>query len=117
MFLRFLVPTVAILLLFPNPSSAQLDQSGNAGVDPLDLRFHRQAVRRFVFAQDIPLGGLIPGQIFGFTQTNPVFETPGESPCRFVENKGTLEIQPFSPTQVGDASVWVSGINPYATYS
>lgn len=115
MFLRFLVPTIASLLLLAGTSSAQ-PRAGD-GVNPLDLRFHRQAVRRFVFAQDIPLGGLIPGQIFGFTQTNPVFETPGESPCRFVENKGTLDIQPFSPTQVGDASVWVSGINPYATYS
>lgn len=116
MFSRSIVQPFAWFLVLTTSLFAQSRPDDAPGVHPLDLRFHRQAVRRFVFAQEISLGGLFPGQIFGFDRTNPVFETPEKLPCRFVERGDALEIQPADGDQSGDAAAWVSGINPYATY-
>lgn len=96
---------------------AQSFDDDSPGIGPLDLSFHRQAVRRFIFAQEIPLGGILPGQIFGFDQAHPVFETPGKARARFIEGAGVLEIQAAAGGETGDGAVWVSGINPYATYA
>lgn len=113
---RFLASLIlaSSLLLVPGAGAQSLpDETPDLG--PLDLRFHRQAVRRFIFDQEIPLGGLLPGQIFGFDKVHPVFDTPGKPRARFVEHDGVLEILP-ADGEPGDASIWVSGINPYATY-
>ncbi|MDR0534304.1 MAG: hypothetical protein LBH01_10170 [Verrucomicrobiales bacterium] len=85
-----------------------------AEVDPLKLDFHRQSVRRFIFGQEILLGNLVPSEIAALDAMHPLLKTNGEVPCAYQINSGKLEIN--GGAKGGNSALYVSGINPYATY-
>ena len=84
-------------------------------IDPLHLSFHRQAVRRFIFSQEIPFGRFVPGETVTFEGMHPVSPTPGFPPCVYRTTGNLLEVTGKGES-VADSSFYVSGINPFATY-
>ncbi|MDR1813862.1 MAG: hypothetical protein LBR18_03320, partial [Tannerella sp.] len=42
-------------------------------VNPLDLEFHRLAVRRFIFSNNLPLTEFKPSEIVAFSSMHPPF--------------------------------------------
>ena len=86
---------------------------------PLDLEFHRLAVRRYVFSNNLQLSEFVPSEVVSFQSMHPAFIPSrngrqcdsGFSPR--VE-AGRLVIDGTS----GDipCSFFVGGVNPYATY-
>ena len=82
--------------------------------DPVTLPFHRQAVRRFIFSNNIPLSELVPSEIVAQASMHPAFAsgaaaTPDKT-AKVVMANGTLVMGE------GDTSLYVGGVNPYATY-
>ncbi len=87
---------------------------------PLDLEFKRLAVRRFIFSNNINLCEFEPSQIVAFKSMHPVFSVSDTDRAKSDDNfvprieKGMLVLDNLS----GDApaSIFVGGVNPYATY-
>lgn len=99
-------------------------------VHPLDLEFHRLAVRRFIFSNNIKLTEFVPSQIVSFESMHPAFlpSSKGidEAECDtcfmpFIE-KGKLVLdarcrKSGSDEQAcRDVSFYVGAVNPFATY-
>jgi hypothetical protein len=80
-----------------------------------ELAFHRQAVRRFVFSQEITLGKLAAGETVGFDAMHPVLKTGSLPPAAYRDIGSGFEIS-GAAKGVSDSALWVSGINPYANY-
>lgn len=89
-------------------------------VDPLDLEFQRLAVRRFIFSNNIPLSDFVPSEIVSFASMHPAFAVSDDHQPKVDESfvpqieAGKLRLDASSGK--GDASVYVGGVNPYATY-
>ena len=86
--------------------------------NPLDLEFHRLAVRRFIFSNNLPLSEFVPSQIVSFESMHPAFIPSGTCECDTdfspkVE-KGNLVLDRNSGKT--GATFYIGGINPYATY-
>lgn len=85
--------------------------------NPLDLEFHRLAVRRFIFSNNLPLSEFVPSETVAFESMHPAFLPteemcdPGFSPG--MEN-GNLVLDRNSAKEACD--FYVGGVNPYATY-
>ncbi len=83
--------------------------------DPVQMQFHRMGVRRFVFGSNaISLSELRPSEVVGLSFMHPSFKE-GVVPRPDVSGnskimRGNLVISG------GDASLYVGGINPFATY-
>ncbi|KAH7038177.1 uncharacterized protein B0I36DRAFT_359771 [Microdochium trichocladiopsis] len=100
-------------------SEAKMNTSGASSVsaqntDPLQLTFCRQAVRRFIFSNNIYLTNLVPSEIVDIDMMHPVVGNPS-SPCSYAIRTGKLEISSGLSSAAGSAR-YVGGINPYATY-
>ncbi len=93
--------------------------SGSNAQSPMDLEFHRLATRRFIFSNNLALSEFVPSEIVSFESMHPAF-----TPCK----EGALCDTTFSPrtehgklvldrnSGKGQASFFVGGVNPYATY-
>ncbi|MDU1889181.1 MAG: hypothetical protein E6767_00705 [Dysgonomonas sp.] len=109
-----------ILLIVSGSLFSQSDISNDPDVDPMDLTFQRLAVRRFIFSNNINLCEFIPSQIVAFKSMHPAF--------RVSENNNPVADEDFKPqiekgklllnSENGKdvASIYMGGINPYATY-
>ena len=98
-------------------------------VHPLDLEFHRLAVRRFIFSNNIKLTEFVPAQIVSFESMHPAFlpsssgADKAECDKRFkpVIDKGQLVLDSRSKRAGGEqmannVSFYVGAVNPFATY-
>lgn len=89
-------------------------------VNPLDLKFHRLAVRRFIFSNNIPLSEFVPAEIVSFPSMHPAFlpSQSGSQECDSTFN-GTIvdgRLLLNEKCGSGDASFYVGAVNPFATY-
>ena len=85
--------------------------------DPLQLAFHRQAVRRFVFSQEISFGKLVPAEVQALDAMHPTLPTPGAAAaCSYTLAGNTLEVGNAKGGREGDSALYVSGVQPYAAY-
>ncbi len=117
-------PAIAALLLLsllPGPPlRADEAADGTARVDPATLSFHRLAVRRFIFSNNIVLSELVPSQTVAFESMHPAFAPSADSKAAAdgtfapVIKNGMLALGPGS--EGGQASIYIGGVNPYATY-
>ena len=105
--------TVAIVsissILLINPSGIFAQE-----VQPDDMEFRRQAVRRMIFdkSQDIQLAGLWPAKVVGLDVMHPMVGQQVNSPQLAIEG-GRLQISAQKPAT---ATRWIGGFNPFATY-
>jgi hypothetical protein len=97
-------------------------------VNPLDLSFQRLAVRRFIFSNNLLLNEFVPAEIVAFESMYPAFRvSAGQDPevdenFKPVIENGLLilsaacrgEMTP--PAVHGNNSIYMGGVNPYATY-
>lgn len=89
-------------------------------VDPMDLSFQRLAVQRFIFSNNITLNEFVPSQIVAFESMHPAFAVSDNDEPKADEGfkpqikDGKLELSSVSGK--GGASVYMGGVNPYATY-
>ncbi len=88
-------------------------------INPLELDFHRLAVRRFIFSNNITLCELLPSEIVTFSSMHPAFLTSEDnSPLNdsLFQAKLVDGNLVFDQTNSNAASIYVGGVNPYATY-
>jgi len=95
-------------------ASMHADFATSASSDPLQLTFCRQAVRRFIFSNNVPLTSLVPGEIIDIDMMHPVI-SQDSTPCSYNIRNGKLEVT-SSGASAASSSRYVGGINPYATY-
>lgn len=88
---------------------------GQDPVQPAEIQFVRQGVKRLIFADDqaIPLAGLEPGSIIGMPSMHPIHHFTDEP--AFVKIDGD-QLQISSET-TSESSIWLGGFNPFATYT
>ncbi len=100
--------------------SADEGTSGKPDVNPLDLSFQRLAVRRFIFSNNITLNEFKPSEIVAFESMHPAFAVSDNNEPKVDENfksiieNGKLVLNTSAGTQ--GASIYMGGVNPYATY-
>jgi hypothetical protein len=88
--------------------------------DPLHLRFQRLAVRRFIFSGNLVLNEFIPAETVAFSSMYPAFsvsesgEAASDEAFRPKIESGQWVLDATCGT--GPATVYMGGINPYATY-
>lgn len=98
-------------------------------VHPLDLKFHRLAVRRFIFSNNIKLTEFVPSQIVAFESMHPAFvpspKGKDEAVCDTcftpIIEKGHLILnaqcrKPNHEKADHNATFYVGAVNPFATY-
>ena len=86
-----------------------------ADPDPAQMQFHRLGVRRFVFGSNaIPLSELRPGEVVGLSSMHPCFVEGAQPRADATGNVRIVRGNLFFPD--GDTSLYVGGVNPYATY-
>ena len=89
-------------------------------VNPLELEFHRLAVRRFIFSNNINLNEFVPSEIIAFQSMHPSFQvsdknTPqSDSDFQARIEKGILVLGSNDGNK--NVSIYMGGVNPYATY-
>lgn len=114
--------TVFLFLLLCCTScwGARAQSSAAAPVHPLDLEFHRLAVRRFIFSNNLPLSEFKPAELVSFTSMHPAF-----SPSKIDEQLCDTTFRPLirqgrlllnRTCGRGETTFYVGGVNPYATY-
>ncbi len=83
-------------------------------LEPDDLEFRRQAVRRMIFdrSQDIPLAGLWPARVVGMDVMHPALGPQSGTPQLSIE-EGRLHIRANEPAML---TRWIGGFNPFAVY-
>lgn len=93
-----------------SPGSATLVEN----LDPTQLFFHRLAVRRFIFSNNLPLSELVPAEIVAQPSMHPAFALgTNASP----DNAARPESVGGNLVLAGkDTTLYVGGVNPYATY-
>lgn len=115
---------IKLLLLLVIVSSgglwAQHADSSGPQVNPLDLRFQRLAVRRFVFSNNVPLSAFVPAEIVSFPSMHPAFATsPDATPVCDTSFRAQIthgELVLNKDCGKGPVSFYVGGVYPYATY-
>lgn len=103
----FRIFTLLLLGLCSHLSEAQ--------VKPTDIEFIRQGVRRYIFdqAHNIPLAALKPAEVIGMSSMYPVRHLlPAQAKVTLQQRQ--LHIASTQPTQT---TIWLGGLNPFATYS
>jgi hypothetical protein len=108
----------AILTLLEVKSA--ITQNIYPDTNPLGLSFQRLAVRRYIFSNNIILSELTPSEIVSFTSMHPAF---------IVSNRNEAEVDEHFRPKIKEgklvlnkncgadfASIYIGGINPYATY-
>jgi len=83
-------------------------------VNPNELEFRRQAVRRIIFdkSQRIPLSVFNPAKVVGLDVMHPAIGEQKNNPKLTIE-KGSLHI---SADNTATATRWIGGFNVFATY-
>lgn len=87
---------------------------------PLELEFHRLAVRRFIFSNNISLSEFVPSEIVSFESMHPAFginsaDIPMSDPdFHPIISEGRLMLNKKCSKK--EASFYVGAVNPYATY-
>ncbi len=83
-------------------------------VDPGELVFRRQAVRRIIFdrSQDIRLAGMWPAKVVGLDVMHPPVGPQTNAPRLTIED-GRLRIH---AQERATATRWIGGFNPFAVY-
>lgn len=109
--------TLLSLIIFTNIS---FSKDNTPDINPLDLEFQRLAVRRFIFSNNLILNEFIPSEIVSFKSMHPAFTTSKDNTPMPDENfhpqikKGKLILNGNAGKK--PTSIYVGGINPYATY-
>ncbi|GHU67486.1 hypothetical protein FACS189413_02330 [Bacteroidia bacterium] len=109
-------PAMTILSLLLSVLSFAQTQT----VNPLDLQFQRLAVRRFIFSNNLILNELMPSETVHFKSMHPAFaiseqhEAKSDESFRPKIEAGKLILD--NTCGKNAASVYIGGINPYATY-
>ncbi len=104
-----------LLLLLAGSGGAQNVEPASADrVDPLDLVFRRQAVRRLVFDREhsITLSRLNPAEVVGQDCMVPAIALSETRAVCSIE-RGQLTLRTDSAAR---QAIWVGGFNPFATY-
>ncbi len=87
---------------------------GLSQTPPSEINFVRQGVKRMIFDADhaIPLASFRPDKIIGMRAMHPLHP--------YTENQPTLTIEEdqliVHSSQTTESSVWLGGMNPFATY-
>lgn len=84
-------------------------------VSPADIQLMRQGVRRLIFddKEKLPLAQLDPAEVIGLSTMFPV-KDHGAEKANVSINDEQLVIE---AGQEAETSIWLSGFNPFATYS
>ncbi|MDR3219538.1 MAG: hypothetical protein LBU22_11310 [Dysgonamonadaceae bacterium] len=104
-----------ILFLF-----AEEKKENVTDVSPLDLTFQRLSVRRFIFSNNINLCELLPAEIVAFKSMHPAFvlsdndKPQNDERFRAKIEQGKLVLE--ADKNSNPTSIYVGGVNPYATY-
>ena len=110
----------SIVLFFSVVSIFAGNKNSISTVTPLDLEFHRLAVRRFIFSNNILLNEFVPSQVVDFKSMHPAFLPSANDEPRANENfrpvirDGKLVLTASSGN--ASTSIFAGGINPYASY-
>ncbi|MDR1781072.1 MAG: hypothetical protein LBR50_10155 [Tannerella sp.] len=96
-------------------------QQQQPDINPLDLEFHRLAVRRFIFSNNLPLTEFKPSEIVAFGSMHPPFAVnTTASALPDTTFKPTLKsgklLLEASTSAMKEACFYVGAVNPYATY-
>lgn len=89
-------------------------------VNPLDLSFQRLAVRRFIFSNNLILNEFVPSEIVAFESMHPAFTVSDSHVPKVAESfvshidDGKLILDSEAGNQ--SISIYMGGVNPYATY-
>jgi hypothetical protein len=108
------------VLLVLSGAKPMVAQDNSPAVDPLDLTFQRLAVRRFIFSNNINLNEFIPSEIVAFKSMHPAFAVSENNEAKADEDfcpkikDGRLVFD--GSCGKNNASIYMGGINPYATY-
>lgn len=93
-----------------------------AQVNPLQLTFHRLAVRRFLFTNNIPLSELKPSEVVAFNSMHPSFKVCEVDTAKAGDEAqaelsgGCLVLSSPAGEKTSQPAIYAGGINPYATY-
>ncbi len=103
------IPTLLLVCFLVNPLNLKAQE-----LEPGDLEFRRQAVRRMIFdkSQNIPLAGLWPSKVVGLDVMHPAVGAQAENSRQIIE-EGRLRI---SNQESGPITRWIGGFNPFAVY-
>jgi len=98
--------------------AACLALSAGEPVDPLKLEWHRLAVRRFIFSNNLPLNELVPSEIVAIESMHPLMAPGADGPQPVKERPALVGGRlVLAESKVGpEPTLWVGGINPYATF-
>ena len=83
-------------------------------VNPLDIKFKRQAVHRLVFDESsaLPLSRFQPSAVVNLKTEYPLIPIAGES-CRYTVEDSLLNV---TSDQSAESALWMGGFNPFATF-
>lgn len=109
--MRYIKPIPASIFLLVLLSSVSILAQD---IEPGDLEFRRQAVRRMIFdrSQDIPLSGLWPATAIGLDVMHPQLGEQLNKPQLAIE-EGRLKI---SAQTAATSTRWIGGFSPFAVY-
>ena len=113
LFTLFLLPIGTALATANNPEITDKD-------NPLSLEFHRLAVRRFIFSNNINLCEFVPSEIVSFKSMHPSFSLSHNNKAQQdtlftpILDKGRLHLN--KKCNAPQTSIYIGGVNPYATY-
>lgn len=116
----FAVSTIALLCACASQAvSGAGAASASSSVSPSDLQFHRLAVSRFVFDNNLDLCEFKPAKVVGFSDAYAVFAPSADDKPNFVRNfDAKFEGGNFVFASDGSQrSVYMGGVNPFACYS
>lgn len=115
-----LFPLILVLLFDCMLLSANDTIYNELDVNPLDLSFQRLAVRRFIFSNNIILNEFVPSEIIAFESMHPAFTISDVDTPKLNEDfKGIIENgKLILNKKAGEkpVSIYMGGVNPYATY-
>lgn len=97
-------------------SLALFSSSVHAQKTATDIEFVRQGVKRIIFdeQQRIPLAELNPKTVVGLSAMHPAIHSDTTHPAKLSIDQGKLQV---SSSASRASWLWLSGFNPFATYS
>ena len=115
----FAVSTIALLCACVSQAVSGAGAESASSVSPSDLQFHRLAVIRFVFDNNLDLCEFKPAKVVGFSDAYAVFAPSADDKPNFVRNfdakfEGGNFVFASDGSQRG---VYMGGVNPFACYS
>ena len=108
-----MLPIGTVLATANNPEVTSKD-------NPLNLEFHRLAVRPFIFSNNINLCEFVPSEIVSFESMHPSFSLSHNNKAQQdtlftpILHKGRLLLN--KKCNAPHTSIYIGGVNPYATY-